>query len=378
MKTIGLYLHFPFCIRKCRYCDFPSYAGRESRMVPYLRALFREMQSYGNLGQDYEIGTIFMGGGTPTLCDGDSLVRVLDQCRACFPVRKDAEITVECNPGTADREKLRTLAKGGFNRLSIGLQAWQDHLLKFLGRIHTRQSFIDTVRSAQEAGFANLSADVIFGIPGQTREEWTETLEQAVACGLTHLSAYSLSIEEGTVFGDWKRSGKLREMDDDRERELYHRGIALLKQLGLVQYEISNFAQQGFACRHNLNYWRNGEYIGCGCGAHSHLHSMRYGNGRNVDTYIRRMSQGESAVDFREDIDDSTELFETLMLGFRLTEGIRKNDFRSRYGFSLRSRYPEELKSLKDRGLLEEDEEAFRPTSLGLDFENVIALAFLK
>jgi len=378
MKAIGLYLHFPFCIQKCRYCDFPSYAGLESRMVPYLEALYREMESYQETEKEYEIGTIFMGGGTPTLYDGDSLVRVLDKCRECFPVREDAEITVECNPGTAGREKLCILGKGGFNRLSIGLQAWQDSLLGFLGRIHRRQQFLDTIRWAREAGFVNLNADVIFGIPGQTLDEWLETLEKTAACGITHLSAYSLKIEEGTVFYSWKCSGGLREMEDEKERELYHKGIALLHQLGLEQYEISNFARKGFSCRHNLTYWRNGEYIGCGCGAHSHLHSIRCGNVKDIGTYIDRMNNGRPAIDFKEEIDSQTELFETLMLGFRLKEGIRKKDFLDRYGFSLRNRYPKELEMLGAKGLIEEDAEAFRPTALGLDFENTIALAFLK
>ena len=378
MKEIGLYLHFPFCMQKCRYCDFPSYAGREGQMGPYLEALFREMESYGDISGEYEIGTIFMGGGTPTLYSGDSLVRVLDKCRECFPVREDVEITAECNPGTADREKLRTLKKGGFNRLSIGLQAWQDPLLEFLGRAHRRNHFLDTVRWAGEAGFANCNADVIFGIPGQTLDQWLETLEKTVACGISHLSAYSLKIEEGTVFHDWRQSGRLRETDEEDEREMYHRGIELLHRLGLEQYEISNFAGKGFACRHNLIYWRNGEYIGCGSGAHSHLHSVRRGNVRDIGAYIDRIRSGRPATDFREEIDNRTERFETLMLGFRLTEGIRKKDFRDRYGFSLDEKFPEELKTLKAKGLLREDGEAFRPTSLGLDFENVIALAFLE
>jgi oxygen-independent coproporphyrinogen-3 oxidase len=347
-------------------------------MIPYLEALFREMETYSNGKNEYEISTIFMGGGTPTLFDGHSLKRVLDKCRECFSIRQGAEITVECNPGTADREKLGILADAGFNRLSIGLQAWQDQHLEYLGRIHRRRHFIDTVRWAREAGFVNISADVIFGIPGQTLEEWLETLRETVSSGVVHLSAYSLKIEEGTVFHRWKSSGRLQEMEEEQERELYHKGIELLEQLGLKQYEISNFARKGFACRHNLIYWENGEYIGCGSGAHSHMDSVRRANTKEIGGYIQRIGSGSPATEFREEIDEQTELFETLMLGFRLKEGINKRNFFDRYGFDLSGRYPNELKMLKEKGFIEEDEEAFRPTSLGFDFENAIALAFLE
>ncbi len=376
--SIGLYLHFPFCIQKCRYCDFPSCAGREELMDSYLEALLREIEVYRDSKTQYTISTIFMGGGTPTLFDGASLVRVLDKCRECFTVDEDAEISIECNPGTADREKLLRLAKGGFNRLSVGLQAWQDHHLELLGRIHRQQQFVDTINWAQAAGFDNINADVIFGIPGQTLDEWLETLEQAAAAGITHLSAYSLKIEEDTVFYRWKNSGRIYEMDDEDERELYHEGIKLLDSLGLKQYEISNFAVRGHECRHNLIYWRNGEYIGCGSGAHSHLNNLRWCNVKAIDKYVESINLDRSVVDYREEIDEETELFETLMLGFRLKEGIRKNDFLEKYGFSLSDKYSEEIQELKSKGLITEDEEAFRPTSLGFDFENTIALTFLK
>ncbi|HHY82162.1 MAG TPA: radical SAM family heme chaperone HemW [Clostridiales bacterium] len=378
MRKIGLYLHFPFCKQKCHYCDFPSWAGRDDRKESYLRALFREMETYESIRNDYTVCTIYMGGGTPTLFDGDQLAFTLDQCRKCFNVEKDAEVSIECNPGTVDRQKLKTIAASGFNRLSIGLQAWQDRHLEFLGRIHRHRHFEDTVDWAWEAGFTNISVDVILGIPGQTSDEWRETLKNAVKSGVTHLSAYSLKIEEDTLLHHWLEKGVFREMDDEQERKLYHEGIELLQSLGFKQYEISNFALEGFECRHNLNYWRNGEYIGCGCGAHSYFNSKRRGNVADINAYIDRIHKGESAAGFDEEIDSKTEMFETLMLAFRLKEGVRKKDFISRYGISFTDKYKREIELLKQQGLVEEDEESVFPTLLGLDMQNRIALAFLE
>jgi oxygen-independent coproporphyrinogen-3 oxidase len=377
MKQIGLYLHLPFCIQKCRYCDFSSWAGSEDLKTPYINALLSELEFYKAEQNNFTVNTIFMGGGTPTLFDGEILVQLLEKCREIFHVAENAEISIECNPGTADAPKLEILRKGGFNRLSIGLQAWQDHHLAKLGRIHNSFQFKETVEWAKQAGFSNISADVIFGLPGQTWEEWRQTLEKAVETGINHLSAYSLKIEEGTVFYKWQQQGKLKEMDDGEERDLYHKGVSLLQQMGFNQYEISNFALPGWECRHNLNYWRNGEYIGCGCSAHSCYKSARWGNVPGIVQYIERMQSGLSVVDSHEGIDKETEIFETLMLGLRLNEGINKKAFQQRFGFSINERYEEAIKELKSQGLLMEGEHTLYCTPLGFDFQNRIALAFM-
>ncbi len=377
MRKIGLYLHFPFCEQKCRYCDFSSWAGKEKQMDAYLEALFQELESYRGERQEEEISSIFMGGGTPTLFHGELLVKTLEKCKECFIVPEDSEISIECNPGTVDRDKLSILHEGGFNRLSFGLQAWQDHHLAFLGRIHRSKEFEDSVKWAQEVGFTNISADLIFGIPGQTEEEWKKSLEKAIACGIQHISAYSLKVEEDTVLYHWRAQGKFQEMDDDQERTLYHSGVRLLEDHGLKQYEISNFSRPGCESWHNLNYWKNGEYIGCGCGAHSNYRSVRRANVQSIEQYIRRINKGQSVIEAQENIDQETELFETLMLAFRLNEGINKRDFISRFNFSLTDKYAQEIKELKKQGLVVEDEHSIRPTALGFDFENRIALAFL-
>ncbi len=377
MKARGLYLHFPFCARKCSYCDFPSYSGKEGFMAPYLEALLKEIGSYRENREKYRISTIFMGGGTPTLFSGDRLAEVLDKCRECFNVDEDAEITIESNPGTVDLEKLLILRKSGFNRLSIGLQAWQDRLLGFLGRIHTARQFEDAVLTAQKAGFDNINADVIFGIPGQSLEDWLETLKRTVALNVTHVSAYSLIIEEGTPLYSLKQKGLLGEVAEEAEREMYHRGAELLEQLGFYRYEISNFARSGFECRHNLNYWRNGEYIGCGSGAHQYLNGVRSSNTPHIEAYIKMINKTGNASVSSEMIDKDQEVFETLMLGFRLTEGINKADFQKRFGFTLSERYSDKLAALRQEGLVFEDDIALRPTPRGFDFQNHIALTFL-
>ncbi len=347
-------------------------------MTAYLDALFQELESYKSDSQKIKISSIYMGGGTPTLFDGELLVKTLKKCYECFHINKDAEVSIECNPGTVDRKKLQLLFEGGFNRLSLGLQAWQDHHLTFLGRIHGSCEFEDSVRWAKEAGFMNISADVLFGIPGQTEEEWQETLKKVTACGIYHLSAYSLKVEVGTVLHDWRMLGKFREMDDEQERRMYHGAIHLLENLGFAQYEISNFALPGCESRHNINYWKNGEYLGCGCGAHSHYQSLRRGNVNSIEEYIQRIKRVQPIIATQEEIDPAAELFETLMLAFRLNDGINKKEFSSRFNFSFTERYEQEIGKLKEQGLLVEDEKSVRPTELGFDFQNRIAIAFMN
>ncbi|HZK33996.1 MAG TPA: radical SAM family heme chaperone HemW [Bacillota bacterium] len=372
----GLYIHLPFCRSKCHYCDFPSYAGREELMGPYLQALLGHIDSYKTHGEKYRISTIYLGGGTPTLFNGQQLAKVLERCMETFLLNDDAEITVECNPESVDQNKLGLLRDSGYNRLSIGLQAWQDQHLELLGRGHTRQHFLDSVKWAKEAGFENISADVIFGIPNQTLDQWLATLEGAVSSGVSHLSAYSLIIEEGTRLAKLKSRGDIIEMDDSDERRLYHRGIEMLDQLGLSQYEISNFSKIGCESKHNLNYWKNGEYLGIGSAAHSYLKGVRRANTHDIKTYIDNVGEGSVLV-YTEEIDQDQEVFETLMLGFRLNEGIYKEEFFNRFGFPIEKGYSAQLESLEAQGLIRVDDKAIRPTALGMDFQNTIALTFL-
>ncbi|MFA6698168.1 MAG: radical SAM family heme chaperone HemW [Eubacteriales bacterium] len=375
-KGIGLYIHLPFCKTKCHYCDFASYANKGALMGPYLDALKTELRSYKLDNDHILINTIFVGGGTPTLFSGKDLVDLLSFIKASFTITDDAEITIECNPETVDKEKLRILLAGGYNRLSLGIQAWQDRHLRLLGRGHSSQDFLNATSWAKDLGYKNISGDLIFALPGQTLEDWLESLNNAVAAGIDHLSTYSLKIEEGTRLKLLKDKGIIEEMEDSKERDLYHRGIDLLDGLGFYQYEISNFSRPGYESRHNLNYWKNGQYIGVGSGAHSYYAGIRWANTASIEEYIKGVKSQAITV-YREEISKEDEIFETLMLGFRLNAGIDKEDFKARFGFSIEDRFKKQLKSLKDKGLIKEDNKAFMPTKLGMDLQNMIALTFL-
>ena len=286
---LGLYLHFPFCVRKCRYCDFLSFPSDEAGREAYLQRLKKEIIVRGEKYQDYTIETLFIGGGTPSLMTGQQLTELLDTVRTAFHVSPSGEWTMECNPGTTDAETLKIYRAAGINRLSFGLQSMNDEELKYLGRIHTAKQFLDNYQAARKAGFENINIDLMSALPGQTTDSWLDTLKKAAALEPEHLSAYSLIIEEGTPF--WKLYGDDRSgeadvegiiadggagqqgkaaipalPDEDSEREMYHLTKRILAEQGYERYEVSNYARKGFECRHNLMYWRRKDYLGLGLG----------------------------------------------------------------------------------------------------------------
>jgi oxygen-independent coproporphyrinogen-3 oxidase len=311
--SIGVYIHIPFCKAKCYYCDFNSYSGREHLAGSYFSALKDEIISRSAAIRDRRVSSVFIGGGTPSLVEPEHIRGLLEVCSKHLNIDKDAEISMESNPGTLSYENLKQYREMGINRLSIGLQAWQDSLLKSIGRIHDRQQFIDNLNAAVEAGFDNINVDLIFGLPGQTFDDWVETLEavtgaviHAEARGskaawgpsgaseineagqlcLKHISCYSLKIEEGTVLGDRLEAGTLVPVDDELDRRMYHYAVDFLAKKGFRHYEISNFACLGYESRHNLIYWKAREYAGFGAGAHSFLDSVRFNNVSGIEQYI--------------------------------------------------------------------------------------------
>ncbi len=294
-NEIGIYIHVPFCKQKCYYCDFNSYPGMDYLAGSYFNALKTEMDIMAEALCDRPVKTVFIGGGTPSLVDAAYIGGLLEDCGRLFKISPDAEITMECNPGTLSLDNLRIYRQAGVNRLSIGLQAWQDRLLESLGRIHRRQQFTENLEAAYRAGFTNINADLIFGLPGQSFEDWSETLEAVTSTfaghQLTHLSCYSLQIEEGTVFGDRFEAGGLIPAEDELDRKMYRHAIEFLKGMGYRHYEISNFALSGYECRHNLVYWRAEEYAGFGAGAHSYLDGKRFGNTAEIEKYINAVKR---------------------------------------------------------------------------------------
>ncbi len=325
-KTLGLYLHIPFCKSKCHYCDFCSFAHMdEDTLDKYCMALEHEIAAYGRQMRAYTVNTIYFGGGTPTYLPAARLSALLLAVAKHFSIAKDAEISTECNPATVDGAALSLLRRAGFNRLSIGAQSLNDTELALLGRIHTAKDFAETYTLARRAGFDNISADLMFGIPAQTGESFAKTLSGLVSLAPEHISAYGLKIEEGTPFFEKKESLSLP--NEDQEREMYMRAVDLLSENGYARYEISNFAKEGRESRHNLRYWEREDYLGMGLSAYSCLGNERFSNTDDMARYL----SGERVAE-RELVSEHDALCEAVMLGMRLERGIDLSSLAEKYG----------------------------------------------
>jgi len=376
MYSISLYVHIPFCSSKCNYCDFNSYDNITHLAEDYIRALHREMEVWRKeLGGRY-ISSVYIGGGTPTFLKNSLLQIVLDGLNA-FNITPKTEITVEANPNTIDEEKLVTLKEHGVNRLSMGLQTCDEELLRVLGRTHTFDDFKKSFVLARNLGFENINVDLIFGIPGQTLRSWENTLKKLMKYCPEHISAYSLMIEENTPLDLMIKKGKIRHIDDETDRQMYRLGINMLVNAGYEHYEISNFARHGKKCIHNLNYWKNREYIGFGAGAHSYYKNKRFSNTADPQKYIQRIAAGKSPVSYTENIAKPLEMAETMFLGLRLTQGIQKAEFFKRFNINIKALYGKQIEILKERGLLEEDETHLKLSSKGLDVANEVFVDFI-
>lgn len=377
MNKTGLYIHVPFCGSKCNYCDFNSYVGKLDLAEQYFNCMKKEIDLYREEMALNKVGTIFIGGGTPSCVEHRFIGEILSTCRERYNVSEPCEITIESNPGTITHEKLKAYRKYGINRISIGLQAYQENLLKYLGRQHTSEDFTSSVEMAKEAGFDNINADVIFGIPGQTLEDWKKTLDILAELDVTHISAYDLKVEEGTRFGDMLASGKLTEMEDELDREMYHYAIEFLKSKGFNHYELSNFAKEGYECRHNLIYWNCLEYLGLGAGAHSFLQDIRFENQTTVEGYIDYLSKGQKPVEERYVRDFCEKMSEYMFLGLRLINGVSKDKFEDRFNQDIFVTYASKIDLLIKKQLVEADEKRIRLTNLGLDLANQVFVEFV-
>lgn len=324
--TLGLYIHIPFCKAKCAYCDFYSLAHSEEKMDAYMAALLRHLEEVAPRAAGMQVDTVYFGGGTPSYLGAARLCRILQTVLRRYGVTRDAEITLEANPDSAgDWKELRRLRRAGFNRLSLGVQSTDDALLRRIGRVHTYEQVQQAVKAARQAKFTNLSLDLIYGLPGQTMEDWQRTLADAVALGPEHLSCYGLKLEEGTPL--WQQRQTLTLPDDDAQADMYLYTVAALGEMGYEQYEISNFAKPGKASRHNLKYWNMEEYAGFGPGAHSDFGGVRYGYVRDIDSYIAgklMLSESENDSTLARD-------YEYVMLSLRTAAGIDRQTFEKRY-----------------------------------------------
>lgn len=380
MKTRGLYIHIPFCAKKCGYCDFTSLVGNGTQIDDYLSYLNKEFSLYkaGNLIDDIE--TIFIGGGTPSILSAGQLERLFSIIGENVDLSKLREYTMESNPGSLTRDKLELMKAGGLNRLSIGLQASQDHLLKFLERIHTYEEFLESYRLARLVGFDNINIDLMFAFQGQTFEDWRETLERVVSLEPDHISAYSLIIEEGTRFFNMYEDGSLTDYDEDEYVQMYRYTIDYLADKGYGQYEISNFAKQDKECRHNLIYWDDREYYGLGLGSSGYLGGKRYTNYKNMFNYYKKLDAGERPIDFEETISNREKLNEYLILGLRKIEGISRTKYLDRLKKIDEDKYRENIEIINsyiESGHIIQEGDHIRLGQTGLEISDTISLDLL-
>ncbi|MDK2835775.1 MAG: hypothetical protein PWP21_552 [Thermosediminibacterales bacterium] len=374
---LALYIHLPFCPKKCYYCDFNSYSRKEELMGSYIKALSTEMYLYSFKLQERKIKSIYIGGGTPTYLGIKHLETLLDSIRQVFYICEGAEITIEANPGTLSLKLLKFLYEKGVNRLSIGLQACDANILKQLGRIHTFEQFENNFNWARTAGFNNINVDLMIGLPGQTLENVSKCVCKVINLKPEHISVYSLKIEESTRFYEMYKAGQLILPGEDEERLFYHTTVNFLIQNGYKHYEISNFALPGYACCHNLIYWENKEYLGLGAGAHSYIDGKRFYNTETPEKYIELLNKKNLPVEEYESINLPTEMAETMFMGLRLVQGVSRKKFFDRFGKTLDEVYGAEIKKLVSLGLLIDDGKRIRLSTRGLDLANEVFMEFL-
>lgn len=393
-QTIGLshyslYIHIPFCIHRCGYCDFNTYAGLEDLIPAYVNALIEEIhQSATSADEPLPVHTVFFGGGTPSLIPVEAVKRILVALRVAYCVSENAEITLEANPGTLSLEKLRGLREAGINRLSFGVQSANPEQLRLLERQHDFEDVIQGVKWARQAGFENLNLDWIYGLPGQTLESWKGNIELAIGLQPDHLSLYALSIEHGTPFKEMMTRGLLPVLDPDLAADMYEWASTRLGAAGYEQYEISNWAKLGAACKHNLQYWRTEPYLGLGAGAHGFANGYRTANVLAPAAYIQRFKQGgkfqfpkTAATIILEKIDERRAMGEMMMMGLRLVkEGVPRHSFSGRFGRGLDEVYGAQIEKLQILGLLESvngNQNAIRLTQRGRLLGNQVFIEFI-
>jgi len=375
---LGLYLHFPYCISKCPYCDFNSYQLKEENQISsYISALYQEITIYSQKLKKNNIKTIYLGGGTPTILSGVQIYNILEFCKEKFTIEKDAEITIEANPGTLDGEKIKLLTESGTNRLSLGAQSFNDLLLKKLGRIHNTQDIIDSYYLAREKGFNNINIDIMFALPDQTTEDLQTTLEKAISLKPDHLSLYNLTIKPGTEYYKKFKRGKLKLPTEDEEFDMYNWAINFLKENNFEHYEIANFARPHKRSMHNQIYWQNKPYLGIGAGAYSFIKGYRYMNFKDPVRYIKEVMNDKLPVDNGEKLSLRKRMIETIILGLRTKDGVGYKKFKTRFKVDINNIFHKQINKLVNLGLLEKDDCKIKLTKKGVFLANTVFREFV-
>ncbi len=368
----SLYLHIPFCVKKCHYCSFSSCAGGEAIFGQYVAALKKELCELAHKSNDRRLKSLFIGGGTPSVLPSSMLRDLLDHCRELFPPAEEAEITIEANPGTVDASSLSALMEAGVNRLSLGVQSFNDRELQVLGRIHDGFTARDAVKIAKNTGFTNINIDLMYGLPGQTVLSWHSSLLQAIALYPQHLSLYQLTVEEGTPLHQAVASGKITLPEEEAILRMDEVSASLCGDAGLQQYEISNFAIPGNECMHNINYWQNDEYLACGAAAVSCVAGVRQKRVSDPWEYIQRMNTGVSLYVESECLSAEASFRESVIMGLRMTKGVSLEQLYARYQIDLVAYYGSILKKLVDLQLVELTTTSLSLTAKGRPFANWI------
>lgn len=382
MKDIGIYIHIPFCMAKCNYCDFNSYSNMEYMEEFYVDALIKEMkQRFLNLDSQYNIKSIYIGGGTPTYLNYENLKKLLIFLNKFY--KDGIEYTCEANPGTLSYEKLWLLKEYGVNRLSIGLQSLDNNILKYLGRVHSFEDFMENYKVAREVGFENINVDLMFSIQGQTIDDFANGLKFICDLNPEHISCYGLIIEENTAFGRLYKSGKLQVIDEDTDYKMYKTAISILKDKGYIRYEISNYAKAGFESTHNIIYWKTKEYIGFGAGAHSYIDGLRFSNDLSIKKYIEKIDEGRLPTCFEEKLSIKEEMAEFMFMGLRMMEGVELLDFKKRFGIDIMSVYGKQIEEMikKDLAIIYNDIDKkslmLKLSDKGIDISNSVFIEFI-
>ena len=395
MKNLGLYIHIPFCVKKCDYCDFVSYCDKNELVEKYINALKNEIKI--NLGEidksDYKISTIYIGGGTPSSIDSKYIIDILETIKTCCRERRprrskipcdNIEITIEINPGTITEEKLIDYKNAGINRLSIGLQETNNELLKQIGRIHTYEEFLETYNLARKVGFKNINVDLMIGLPSQSISDIKESLNKVTNLNPEHISVYSLILEEGTKLYQKYKNKEIKLPDEELERNMYWYVKNTLENNGYVHYEISNFSKKRYESKHNMSCWKQEEYIGLGAAAHSYIEGIRYSNTENLEEYLKGKGDQKGSDPFwspcqtiheKQTLEDMPK--EYMLLGLRKIEGISIQQFKNKFGENPIFLFRNELNKLVEEDLLEVDGDSIKLTNKGLDLANQVWQEFI-
>lgn len=403
MRELELYVHIPFCVKKCDYCDFLSMPADESVRRHYVGQLLEEIRQNAPVCKEYQVSSVFFGGGTPSLLSGGQTAEIMEELQERFQVRQNAEITLECNPGTLTRQKLALYKTAGVNRLSLGLQSADHRELQKIGRIHTFEEFLESFDLARKAGFSNINVDVMSALPGQRTKDWLYTLKKVLELRPEHISAYSLIVEEGTPFYERYGEDELRRQrgevcrdlpSEETERQMYELTREILADHGYLRYEISNYAKPGRECRHNIGYWQLTPYLGLGLGSSSYLEQARFSNTRKLEEYLKgnwndlaeiletvERQKGRADVSCGQGelvmLDKRAQMEEFMFLGLRMTAGIARKKFQKLFGVELEGVYGEILRKLQRQGLIEQSEGRVFLTEEGISVSNYVLSEFL-